>query len=88
VKHPLAFIGLVVNMVATLLLLWFPPTVQEYTADGHKISGGGAFSELPRDDEQRSRWRLQYNLRKATFRISMGLLLIGFALQMFDLIDT
>lgn len=82
--HLVGIVGLSLNMAGTVLLLWFPPTVQGYTADGSQNLGW--WSNLPKDDEQRRQWQRKYLVRKWAFRGTMGLLLIGFASQLVDLL--
>jgi hypothetical protein len=84
--HPFGIVGLIINMVGSLVLLWFPPTVEEYTPDGFKISG--SLSELPESDAQRHEWQRNFRARKRAFRGAMALLLIGFTLQLLDLFCT
>jgi hypothetical protein len=84
--HGYAIAGLIANLAGTVLLLWFPPNVQGYTADGKMVSG--FWSNLPKDDSQRQQWRRRYLVRKWAFIVSMALLLIGFGLQLVDLIVT
>jgi hypothetical protein len=40
--HPFGVVGLVLNIAGVVLLLWFPPTVSDYTEDGLKVMGGWA----------------------------------------------
>jgi len=84
-QHCVGIAGLVLNMAGSLLLIWFPPTVQEYTPEGVKISG--SLSELPESDAQRHEWQRRFRARTRAFRGAIALLLIGFALQLVDLIS-
>ncbi len=84
--HLFGIVGLVLNAAATVLLMWFPPTVAEYTEDGTWVPGGGTFSELPASPEQRRLWQRRFKVRRWSFRGAMGLLFFGFALQLIDLI--
>jgi hypothetical protein len=86
--HPLGVFGLGTNVIGTVLLLFFPPKVEEFTPDGLKISGGGAFSELPVSDTQKHERQRQFRRRKRTFRAGFAFLLIGFSLQLIDLLVT
>jgi hypothetical protein len=60
--------------------------VEEYTADGLWIPGGGTFSEIPATAEGRRMNMHRYRLRKITFRVAMVLLLFGFTMQFLDLL--
>jgi hypothetical protein len=84
--HCLGIIGLATNMAGSVLLIWFPPTVSGYTADGSRISGGGAWSEHPASDAERQEGRRHYVRRQHLFRFAVALLAFGFFLQLVDLI--
>jgi hypothetical protein len=86
--HSLAIAGLALNAVGSFLLLWFTPTVGRYTPDGWRISGGGAWSEVPQSPEEQSQNKRRYAWRKNIFRLGVVLLVLGFVLQLIDLLRT
>ena len=80
--HPMAIIGLISNMAGSVMLLWYPPKVTEYTAEGAAVSAGGSFSEmLPTPFGKR-----QYEIRRRGFNFAIALLVLGFLLQLLDLV--
>ena len=85
-NHPLGVWGLSINAAGTLLLLIFPPKVDRYTPDGVMIMGG--FSEIPDSAAQRRQWRRAYLVRRWGYQVAVTMLLIGFLLQLLDLIAT
>jgi hypothetical protein len=60
--------------------LRFPPPVSEYTPDGAPIIG---WSGRPTVEGKR-----HYELRKDGYKLAMALLLLGFFLQLLDLLTT
>lgn len=78
VHHPLAVLGLALNMAGAIMLLWFPPHVP-YRPNGQWV--GGTFSGPPTKEGRR-----KYLWLKWGFRISILLFLLGFALQLTDLL--
>ena len=66
------------------MLLWYPPKVTEYTAEGAAVSAGGSFSELPATPYGKR----QYELRRRGFNLAIALLVLGFLLQLLDLLRT
>lgn len=84
--HVFGIVGLGLNIVATVLLIWFPPTVAEYTVEGQWVPGGGTFSELPKNRYETQENVRSYRRHKRLFRLAIVLLLIGFALQLVDLL--
>jgi hypothetical protein len=78
--HPFGIIGLIMNMVGSLMLLWFPPSVTAYSSDGAPIiDWSGPASEAG---------KRKYRLRKDGFKLAIALLFLGFFLQLLDLIKT
>ena len=82
--HPLGILGLALNMAGSIALLWFPPKVSDYTPEGLQVVGG--WSELPRDAAEAKRNKRSHRLRTNAFRLGVLLLVVGFALQLFDLL--
>ncbi len=80
--HPMAIVGLILNMAGSLMLLWYPPKVTDYTPDGAAVSAGGTFSELPATLYGKQ----QYQLRRRGFNLAIALLVLGFLLQLLDLL--
>jgi len=78
--------GLLFNMAAAVMLLWFPPKIEEYTPDGLWVPGGGPFSEIPANEEVRRRNVRRYQVRREGFRFAFALLFLGFLLQLLDLL--
>jgi hypothetical protein len=76
--HPFGIIGLIMNMGGSLMLLWSPPSVTGYSPEGARILGG--FSEMPTPEGKR-----QYRIRREGFKLAIGLLFLGFFLQLLDL---
>jgi hypothetical protein len=88
IPHLWGSTGLCVNMAASILLLWFPPKVAEYTEDGLRIPDGGTFREIPATaDGRRSNMR-RYRVRRDGFRLEFAMLFLGFFLQLLDLLTT
>jgi hypothetical protein len=75
--HTLGTVGLLLNAVGALLLLWFPPAVTAFTADGRE---GVIFV----NDVNPDAW-VRYRRRRRGFRIAIAALVIGFVLQLIDL---
>ena len=80
--HALGIVGLVLNMAGALMLLWFPPKVPEYSPEGAAVSAGGSFSELPATPYGKR----QYEIRRRGFNFAIALLVLGFLLQLVDLL--
>jgi hypothetical protein len=78
--HLFGIIGLIVNMVATVLLLVFPPTVSEYTAGGEPI--------VPWKGTASDAGKRKYRIRKDRYKFAIALLFLGFFLQLLDLLVT
>jgi hypothetical protein len=78
--HVFGIIGLIVNMAATVLLLRFPPSVREYTADGAPIV---AWKGTASDAGKR-----KFRFRRDGYKFAIALLLLGFFLQLLDLLVT
>lgn len=76
--HPLAVLGLALNMAGALMLLWFPPH-NPYLANGQWVGGAFAGPETPEGLRA-------YRRFKWGFRIAILLFLLGFALQLIDLL--
>lgn len=83
-SHPAGVVGLLLNVAGTLLLLRVPSAVGEYTPEGLQVVGG--WSELPQSDSQREDWKRRAARHRLTYHLAVGLLLIGFSLQLFDLL--
>jgi hypothetical protein len=84
IPHPIGVTGLVLNAAGTVLLLWYPPGSNPYTADGQEV--GGFWAELPQQIDQRELWKHLHKRYRLTERAALVLLLIGFLLQLFDLL--
>jgi hypothetical protein len=82
--HPLAIFGLITTIVGTLLLLRFPPTVQGFTADGDQIFG--VWREIAQSDAERFDNRRRYRDEQLGFFTAIWLIVLGFVLQLFDLL--
>jgi hypothetical protein len=80
IHHPIGIAGLIVNMIAVLLLLRFPPSVSQYTADGRPIIG---WAGVATDGGKR-----RHLIRKHGYEFAIALLFLGFFLQLLDLITT
>lgn len=78
--HPLGIVGLVLNMAGSMLLLWAPPGARGYRPDGSAV-GWFSFRATP---EGKRRYLLYAN----GFRLAVLLLVVGFFLQLLDLINT
>jgi hypothetical protein len=78
--HPLGIIGLIANMGGSVMLLWYPPSVSEYGKDGAPIVG---WSGTPSAKGKR-----RYRIRKDGFNLAIGLLFLGFFLQLLDLMTS
>jgi hypothetical protein len=83
--HLPGVIGLVLNMAGSILLLWSTPPAAEYTAAGLRLKG--VPWETPTEEEL-LRGRRHHRRMKLTFRLAVLLLLIGFTLQLIDLLRT
>ena len=84
--HPLAIAGLIANIAASVLLLWFPPKV-EYTAEGLHVTDGGSYAELPASGEGVRDNLRRYRVRREGFQFALWLLILGFLLQLLDLLS-
>jgi hypothetical protein len=84
IAHPLGVAGLILNMAGTVLLLWFPPTSQRYYSNG--TARGTSFAAVPQSEAQRRHWKLMYHVDRWAYRAAMALLLLGFLLQLVDLL--
>ena len=76
--HPLGVVGLAVNMAGSLLLL---PSHATWFADGSAAGASGSFRGAPVPGG-----KLRYSLQQWRFRVAVGSLMIGFALQLIDLL--
>jgi hypothetical protein len=76
--HPYAVAGLIANMVAALMLLYFPPATRAYTPEG---AGVVTWVNRPTPEGRR-----QYDIRRNGSQMAIGLLFLGFFLQLLDLI--
>jgi hypothetical protein len=79
IPHPFGIGGLVANMIATVMLLKFPPDLKGYLPDGSNV--GGTFAELPTPEGKRRFRRLQDG-----YKLALALLFLGFFLQALDLL--
>jgi hypothetical protein len=79
--HALGFVGLSANMVATLLLLKFPPVLKGDQPDGSNRGQGFGVKASPEGPRGYQRFRDGYQL-------ALGLLFLGFFLQVLDLLIT
>jgi hypothetical protein len=79
--HALGFVGLSANMVGTLLLLRFPPDLKGYRQDGSNRGQGFGVKATPEGLRLYQRFRDGYKL-------ALGLLFLGFFLQLLDLLIT
>jgi hypothetical protein len=82
--HPLGVVGLVFNFAGALLLIWFPTAVGEYQPEG--VRQIGSMGNLPSSEEQRRWWQHKAVCRKRLYYLAMLLLVVGFALQLLDLL--
>jgi hypothetical protein len=79
--HPFGIAGLVLSMLASLLLLGFPPDAGGYDKYGVYRAPG----QIPVAPTKLGQFR--YKFLKNGFRIAMGFLFVGFALQLVDLLS-
>jgi hypothetical protein len=77
IAHPLAAAGLVLNMVGAALLLRYPPAAVTLLEDGAEVSTW----VMPAT-------KRRHVLQKWGFRMAIVALLIGFGLQLIDLLHT
>ena len=77
--HALAFVGLSANMAGTLLLLRFPPDLKGSRPDGSSRGQGFGVKASPEGLRAYERFRDGYKL-------ALGLLFLGFFLQLLDLL--
>jgi hypothetical protein len=75
--HPYGSIGLIANMVGTLLMLRYPPSVQEYTESGRPI--------ILWAGRESADGKYRYTMRKHAYSFALSLLFFGFFLQLLDL---
>ncbi len=80
IPHPFAYAGLVVNMAASFLLLWYPPMLDPYTAAGRRTV------DWVRAPTTAGKHRSE--LAKRGYSLGMSLLVLGFFLQLLDLLTT
>jgi hypothetical protein len=76
--HLLGIVGLSLNTIGALLLLWFPPDVRRYTEQGAMVVNAVL---IPLVENVPRYWRQKWG-----FRVAIGFLVLGFILQGFDLI--
>jgi hypothetical protein len=80
IHHPVGVVGLIVNMLAVLLLLRYPPTVTQFTPDGRPVIGwAGAATDAG---------KRRHRIGKHGYKFAIALLFLGFFLQLLDLIST
>jgi hypothetical protein len=84
IAHPFGVVGLGLNVMGTFLLLWFPPTAENYTRDGQKVIG--PWAELARNHYEQHEWQRAHYWERRTSRIALSLLALGFVLQGIDLL--
>jgi hypothetical protein len=77
--HALAFVGLAANMIGTLLLLKFPPDLKGFPSQGSNRGQGFGVKASPEGLRLHQRFHDGYKL-------ALGLLLLGFFLQLLDLL--
>ena len=80
ITHPLAVTGLAFNMVGAVMLLWFPPSVRTFDDEGRELLTRVAITPVA------PHGRLRHRLNQWGFRIAIVLFLLGFALQLIDLL--
>jgi hypothetical protein len=78
--HPFGMAGLISNMAGTLLLLRFPPDAHGYRPDGSVH----AWWQIPATRAGKRRYQFFRN----GYQLSLGLLFLGFFLQLLDLVTT
>jgi hypothetical protein len=78
--HPLGVIGLVLNMMGGAMLLWFPPSVRTFDDDGRELLTRVATTPVV------PHGRLRCRLSWWGFRVAILLFVIGFTLQLLDLL--
>jgi hypothetical protein len=76
--HPIGMVGLAANTLGSLMLLWYPPDLRGYQPDG---SWHGWFAVAPTPEGKR-----EYASRREGYQLSVGLIALGFFLQLFDMI--
>ena len=76
--HPLGLIGLSANMLGALLLLKFPSDLKGYRPDGSQA----AWWMLPATPEGKR----AYERLRDGYKLALGLLFLGFFLQLLDLL--
>jgi hypothetical protein len=80
IPHPFGIAGVMANMAGALALLYFPPKVVEYTRDGRRVVqwvGRGS------DEGRRT-----FQIRRDGFQLGIGLLFLGFFLQLLDILTS
>jgi len=77
-SHPAGVIGLILNMVGAAMLVWCPPHIP-YLPNGQWI--GGTFTGGATEEGRRTYFRLKWG-----FRLAILLFVLGFALQLGDLL--
>ena len=81
--HKLGLVGLVLNTAGAFLLIPFPPDLKGYRSNGTLAGPPGlGWSIWPTDGKMR------YHIQKTGFLVTIAMLVIGFALQFFDLVYT
>jgi hypothetical protein len=76
--HPYGIAGLAANMLGSAVLLYFPPGTKGYQLDGSQHAW---WMLGPTEDGKREYWRLRNG-----FKLGFWLLLLGFLLQLLDLL--
>jgi hypothetical protein len=85
-KHLFSTLGLILDTVGASALLWFPPIISGYTSTGMPITSAwrqGSSSEI-----QPQEWQRSFVRRVRRFRAAFGLLILGFLLQLVDVLLT
>jgi hypothetical protein len=77
--HCVGILGLSFNMIASFILLWFPPSVREYTEEG---APSVSFIGPPTAEGKR-----RHRIRKHGYSFAIALLILGFLLQLLDLLS-
>jgi hypothetical protein len=75
----LGIVGLVLNMIGAGLLLWFPPATRRFTQDGRLVN---AWVNNPTPEGLRG-----YRRQTRGFLLAIGLLVVGFFLQLLALLS-
>lgn len=83
----LALASVVLNGLGTIALIGMPDD-HEYTLDGLWVPRGSPMAELPGTPAEKRRNRRRYWYRKVAFLLAVACVVIGIALQVFDLFRT